>query len=191
MGNRTWTNEQFIEAVSQSVSLSEIGRKLGMKNFGANGHTYKKYIKLLNLDTSHFLSKDKLREQARQKITSISDEGLFQVNQMNRKNIKKRIIKKNLLPYACNECGISSWKNKPLSLHLDHINGVNNDNRLSNLQFLCPNCHAQTDSYCGKNKRNVEKKDKVCLDCKCKVHEQSIRCRKCAARECARVRNCP
>ena len=49
------------------------------------------------------------------------------------------------------ECGISEWLGNPLALQLDHINGVNNDHRLTNLRFLCPNCHSQTDTYAGKN----------------------------------------
>jgi len=68
-----------------------------------------------------------------------------------RSKIKNRIVKNGLLPYKCAICNIDSWNNKPISLHLDHINGINNDNRLDNLRFLCPNCHSQTESYCGKN----------------------------------------
>jgi 5-methylcytosine-specific restriction endonuclease McrA len=69
-----------------------------------------------------------------------------------RASVRKRIIKENLLPYKCNECRISEWKGKKLSLHLDHINGVNGDNRIENLRFLCPNCHSLTETYTGKNK---------------------------------------
>ena len=68
-----------------------------------------------------------------------------------RSKIRSEIIKNKLLPYMCNECGISEWKGNSLSLHLDHINGINNDNRLDNLRFLCPNCHSQTDTFAGKN----------------------------------------
>lgn len=70
-----------------------------------------------------------------------------------RSKIRSEIIKNKLLPYMCDECGISEWKGNSLSLHLDHINGINNDNRLDNLRFLCPNCHSQTDTYCGKANR--------------------------------------
>lgn len=68
-------------------------------------------------------------------------------------HIKKRILRKGLIPYRCSECSSGdTWNGKPLSLHLDHVNGINNDNRIENLRFLCPNCHSQTETYAGKNK---------------------------------------
>ena len=66
----------------------------------------------------------------------------------------KRLIKNhNLLPSQCSECGISEkWNGKPMTMHIDHINGDRQDNRIENLRPLCPNCHSQTDTYAGKNK---------------------------------------
>ena len=66
--------------------------------------------------------------------------------------LKIRLVKENRLEYKCAFCGISEWMGKPLSLQLDHINGKNNDHRIENLRFLCPNCHSQTETYAGKNK---------------------------------------
>ncbi len=68
-----------------------------------------------------------------------------------RSNIKKIIIRDKLLSYECDICHNFEWLGKKLSLHLDHINGIHNDNRLDNLRFLCPNCHSQTDTYCRSN----------------------------------------
>jgi len=66
--------------------------------------------------------------------------------------IRKTIIRDNLIPYECQECGnTGEYNGQPLALHLDHINGIKNDHTLSNLRFLCPNCHSQTDTYCGRN----------------------------------------
>jgi DNA-binding transcriptional ArsR family regulator len=65
--------------------------------------------------------------------------------------LKRRLLRAGLLPRCCQQCGISEWRGKPLSLHLHHINGDGRDNRLRNLQILCPNCHSQTDSWGGRN----------------------------------------
>tara|TARA_R110000851_G_C12870142_1_gene544880 strand:+ start:79 stop:714 length:636 start_codon:yes stop_codon:yes gene_type:complete len=66
--------------------------------------------------------------------------------------VKSRIVCGDLIPHdICSECGISEWNDKPISLDLDHINGVNNDHRIENLRYLCPNCHSQTPTYKGKN----------------------------------------
>ena len=70
-----------------------------------------------------------------------------------RNNVKTRLLEAGLLQNRCSICGISEWLGRRLMCHLDHINGVNNDNRLENLRMLCPNCHSQTDTYGGLNKR--------------------------------------
>lgn len=56
--------------------------------------------------------------------------------------LKERLVNETDMTYKCAICGIDSWMGQPLSLHLDHINGINNDHRLENLRFLCPNCHS-------------------------------------------------
>ena len=66
--------------------------------------------------------------------------------------VKQRIVKQNLLEYRCVTCGVDSWQGETIVLDLDHINGDNLDNRLSNLRYLCPNCHSQTSTYKGRNK---------------------------------------
>lgn len=71
-----------------------------------------------------------------------------------RDSIRKTIIRDKLIPYECNIChNKGEHLGKPLSLHLDHINGINDDHSIENLRFLCPNCHSQTDTYCGRNKK--------------------------------------
>jgi 5-methylcytosine-specific restriction endonuclease McrA len=64
-----------------------------------------------------------------------------------RTNIKRRLLEAGLLVNRCQECGISEWLGEPLTVQLDHINGIRDDYRLENLRMLCPNCHSQTETY--------------------------------------------
>ncbi|HEY2260148.1 MAG TPA: HNH endonuclease signature motif containing protein [Solirubrobacteraceae bacterium] len=66
-------------------------------------------------------------------------------------NLKARLVKAGLKESRCERCGLESWRGEPITLALHHVNGVRNDNRLENLQLLCPNCHSQTDTYAGRN----------------------------------------
>ena len=80
---------------------------------------------------------------------------------------KNRLIKDLGWEYKCKECGQGDvWKGKKLTLELDHINGINNDHRLENLRFLCPNCHTQMPTNKG---ANVKRKIYKCTDCNKKI----------------------
>ncbi len=71
--------------------------------------------------------------------------------EISRASLRKWILKLKLFPLVCSKCGLDKWLGKNISLELNHINGKKYDNRKSNLELICPNCHAQTDSYRGKN----------------------------------------
>jgi 5-methylcytosine-specific restriction endonuclease McrA len=73
-----------------------------------------------------------------------------------RTNLKRRLLKAGLLSSACAECGLTTWRSRPLALELHHVNGDGKDNRLENLTLLCPNCHSQTESWGGRNARRAE-----------------------------------
>jgi len=72
-----------------------------------------------------------------------------------RGHVKQRLIKLGLKEDRCEICGISDWLGAPLSLPLHHVNGDRHDNRLENLQLLCPNCHSQTENFAGRNVRRI------------------------------------
>ena len=74
-------------------------------------------------------------------------------NSVSRTTIKRRLIQAGILINECDECGLSEWRNKPLSIQIDHRNGVRNDHRLENLRMLCPNCHSQTETFAARNLR--------------------------------------
>ena len=70
-----------------------------------------------------------------------------------RHSLKTRILENNLIEYRCACCGIGpEWQGNPMPLILDHINGINNDNRLQNLRFVCSNCDTQLPTYKSKNR---------------------------------------
>jgi transposase-like protein len=71
----------------------------------------------------------------------------------NRGHLKQRLQQAGLLPDACEACGLSEWRGRPLTLQLHHRNGDNLDNRIENLAVLCANCHSQTENWGGRNVR--------------------------------------
>ena len=79
-----------------------------------------------------------------------------------RDNMSKneKLIEKGVKRYICDACKLNSWLDLPIRLQLNHINGIHDDNRPENLEFLCPNCHSLTDTYGGLNKPYKNKKRK-------------------------------
>jgi hypothetical protein len=89
---------------------------------------------------------------------TIPDELVFCENAtIARHHVKRKIIQRNLIEYKCDMCGnCGEWLGQRLPLILDHKNGVNNDNRLDNLRFLCSNCDSLLPTY--KNRRGSKGK---------------------------------
>ena len=151
---RKWTEAQFIDAVNSSLSYAQVLEKLGLKIAGSNYDTVKRKIKELNLDTSHMTGK--AWNQGERFIIIKPAEPLSKVlvehsTYINSNNLRKRLLKEGIKEYKCECCNRTEWLGKPIKLELHHINGVKDDLRIENLQILCPNCHAYTDNYRGKN----------------------------------------
>ena len=143
-------DDVFENAVKESRCLQEVVGKLGYsKSSGSMGKFVKKRIEEMKIDVSHFETSHIRSSHPRYILKDILVENSSYGN-INR--LKQRILKAGLLKYECNECGNKGeWNGKPLTLQLEHKNGIHNDHRISNLCFLCPNCHSQTDTYSGKN----------------------------------------
>lgn len=148
-------NKELLEwAISGSSSKKEVIEKMGLRSAG--GH-----YKSLNDAAEKFglILPDGNKSDTRKKSNhTIPDEEIFVENSSfsNRARIKQRMYAMGV-PEQCTECGIGSfWNGKKLTLQLEHINGVYNDNRLENLSILCPNCHSQTKTYAGGNRRTKE-----------------------------------
>ena len=67
--------------------------------------------------------------------------------------LRNRLITDGIKLNKCEVCGISNWNGKEISMQLDHIDGDSHNHLLDNLRMICPNCHSQTETYCGKNKK--------------------------------------
>jgi hypothetical protein len=138
--NTRFDQEKFVQIVQESKSVSEVMKKLGYQNLGGGNHrSIKRLIDSLELDINHFTG----AVWNRSKFKPFGElKTLY--------SIKKFLIGER--GYSCETCQISSWKDKPLSLDLHHIDGDHTNNRKENLQLLCPNCHSQTDNYRNKKK---------------------------------------
>lgn len=152
MKTKTWKECDLIEAVKSSTSVSQVVIKLGLSMAGGSHSSIKEYIKKLNLDTSHFKGRGWNKQNYSKTLKEILVENSDHYDSY---SLKNRLFKSNLLENICYECGLlDKWNNKPINLHLDHINGIKTDNRIENLRILCPNCHSQTNTYSGKNIKN-------------------------------------
>jgi hypothetical protein len=101
----------------------------------------------------------------------------------NTHGIKLLLIKVGLLKNKCSKCSITKWQGEKISLHLDHIDGNPRNNSILNLRILCPNCHSQTETYCGKNTTR-KKNENHCIDCNKKLSASwSTRCRSCFGKQ--------
>lgn len=130
-----------MEAINKSYYISDVLRTLELEVIKPNYLWLRSKIKELNADISHFLSyKSIITKTAEIKLDEILIENS---TYLNTSRLKMKLYKANLLQKICSICGITEWCDEPISLHLDHINGIPSDNRLENLRILCPNCHWQ------------------------------------------------
>jgi 5-methylcytosine-specific restriction endonuclease McrA len=144
------TDVEFRKIVEQSSSYSEVLVSLGLvPKGGTSSKALKRRIEALSISTTHF----KVRGEWAKTTHAMEDILVEDSSYTNMHRLKLRLVADGLIDYLCNECGNTGiWRNKPITLQLDHINGVSNDHRLTNLRFLCPNCHTQTETYSGRNK---------------------------------------
>lgn len=158
MRTRRWTEEQLTEAVASSRSVGMVIEKLGLGRTGGNYESIGYHIKRLGLDTSHFKGQGWLKGETHT-FTPGRDLEVVLVSgrKESRDNLKKRLLKAGILANQCamQDCGISEWKGKALSLHLDHIDGDRLNHEVANLRLLCPNCHSLTETY-SRGKINKE-----------------------------------
>jgi hypothetical protein len=161
-----YSKENFENAIKNANSIKDALRNLNLRAAGGNYKIFHKYVKIYNIDTSHFISREiqnkTLLVNAFIKKISLN-EILVENSNYNRTSLKNRLYNEDLKERKCELCGQGEeWKGKKMSLILDHINGVHDDNRIENLRIVCPNCNATLPTHCKGKKglKESEKKEK-------------------------------
>lgn len=145
--------DELAAALAESRSLAEVCRRLDVRGGGGQGRLVRR-IRRLGLDTSHLLGQGWAQgrvnpgKRPRRPLEEILVEG-GAVGQTS--TLRRRLIEEGVKEARCESCGRDTWLDGPIPLELDHINGDRRDNRLENLRLLCPNCHALTETYRGRN----------------------------------------
>ena len=152
------------EAVAESHSYSEVLRRLGMRPAGGNHALLKKYLDdVWRIPTEHFDSGASVRRRPR--TARPLSEVLVKGSTYSRANLKDRLFREGLKDRNCEMCGQGEcWKGRWMSLILDHVNGVPDDNRIENLRIVCPNCAATLDTHCGRKNRR-DRPTRACARC--------------------------
>lgn len=152
----TCSDAEFCQAVAESLSVRQVLARIGLVPAGGNYKTVHACIARLGLNTSHWTGaawNQGERFRAFGKVFSWEGILVEDSSYTSTFRLRNRLIEHELKAARCEQCGLAEWLGEPIPLELHHANGVNNDHRLANLQLLCPNCHALTDNYRGKNQK--------------------------------------
>ena len=151
---KPYNKEWLEELVSNSFSYREVLKKAGRATSGGESYKLlKNKIKEYGINTKRFYHRSSMYNGGGKEKYSC-DEILIKNSPVTQKVLRDYVKRHNKLIYECAICGFDgdTWEGE-IALELDHINGDNTDNRICNLRYLCPNCHATTLTYRGKNKR--------------------------------------
>lgn len=157
---RKYDKEWLQELCSSSYSYAEVLIKAGRKIGGGAQQTLKKKIAEYGIDVSHFTGQRwydapgkecNLKGQDREKYSL--NEVFVKDSPVTQKVLRGYVERHNILEYKCQQCGCDGhWQDGIIALEIDHIDGDNTNNEKTNLRYLCPNCHALTETYRGRNK---------------------------------------
>src|SRR3954452_15041825 len=152
-------------AIRASRSWAEALRRLGMCHTGGAHAILKKYASAWDISTDHFDPYASTRGKGVAALRRPLDEILVEGSTFARNHLKERLYDAGLKTPVCERCGQGElWRGRVMGMILDHINGVADDHRLTNLQIVCPNCAATLDTHCAR-KRRLDRVDRDCLRC--------------------------
>ena len=150
-----YTKELLEKYVKDCYSFAELCRRLGLKPEGSNPKTVRKKMDEFEVDYSHFTGKAWNKNPKNPVYTEKYLPNLCEHSSLSSANTKALLYRLGLKENKCEICGISEWLGNSIQCELHHINGDPTDNRIENLQILCPNCHSQTDNFRSRNRTKV------------------------------------
>ncbi|MFE2018619.1 HNH endonuclease [Streptomyces sp. NPDC059499] len=148
-----WTKEVLQGAVASSTSMCEVLRRLGLEVVGGQHTHISRRVKALGIDTSHFVAPPRKGEVRRRRPEELLvDQSQTLARRVPGERLKRAMITMGASEH-CARCGTGPiWRDRPLPLEVDHIDGNWRNNQQQNLRLLCPNCHSTTDTYRGRGK---------------------------------------
>lgn len=160
MGYVKYTKEILEPAVKQSISFAGVLRILGLVQSGGTQCHIKKRTVQLGIDFAHFTGQKSNKGKSPSNKQSATE--ILVLNDKDYREKTHKLIRALIeigRPYKCVECGIEDvYNNKPLTLQIDHIDGNSRNNKESNIRFICPMCHSQTDTFCRNKNGSVAKR---------------------------------
>jgi len=158
---REWTKGQVLVLMNNcSTKQKFLESFLGIEIKRMNGQYFRacaKIEKSYEIESDWYKSKPRRTSKYRPAKEYLELNGDF----ISTHKLRLKLIREGIKQHQCEICNLSVWNEQPISLELDHINGVRNDNRLENLRVICPNCHSQTPTYKNKNRIHLEDSTKA------------------------------
>lgn len=145
-----YTLEILQPIVDESYQWAEVCRKLGIQPFTGAQSYLKRRSDQLGVKYDHFKGQGWSRGRTFQPKRPI-EEYLVKDSTIKSDALRRRLIKEGIKEAKCESCGIVEWQGVPAPLELNHKNGDHWDNRLENLEVICPNCHALKSTNGGRN----------------------------------------
>lgn len=152
-----YNKQELEQAVRNSKTIKEVLIRLGLRAAGGSYKQFKRYCSEWEIDYSHFSTASDRAADLSRRTKIPMKQILVENSTYSRASLKRRLYKEGHKERKCELCGQGEeWRGKKMSLILDHINGVHNDNRLENLRIVCPNCNATLPTHCGRKKKKAE-----------------------------------